>query len=56
MAKQFTYTYWVATQYSVVVEADDEEGAWEKVAQCKFASNVEPIFAQDPYDEELNEI
>lgn len=56
MAEQFTYTYWVATQYSVVVEADSRDEAWEKVAECKFASDIEPVFSHDPYDEELNEI
>lgn len=55
MSKKFTYTYWVATQYSVEVEADDRDGAWEKISNCEFASNVEAVFAHDPYDEELEE-
>lgn len=56
MAKKFTYTYWVATQYSVEVEADSKDEAWENIAACKFSGNVQPVYANDPYDEELEEI
>lgn len=56
MAKQFVHTYWVATQYSVVVEADTRDEAWENIAKCKFAGDVTPVFSHDPYDEELEEI
>lgn len=58
MAK-FEITWWLATQYGVVVEADSQEEAYETyndmLAGIDGAGRVVYV-SDEPYDEEIEEV